>query len=121
MYFILAVPVPIVELQNSGFLSQLQGLILLYDKHYAILKDELGEDPNLISQAIQPRVAVSNINTAEQAAQNATDYLFNIINDVAKDSNIFIISHKEHMNEKFTNVLKFIKHKNFFNFLFIRF
>lgn len=45
--------------------------------------------------------------------QNATDYLMNIILDVSKDSNIFIISHKEHMNEKFTNVLKFIKHKNF--------
>ena len=44
---------------------------------------------------------------------NATEYLLNIINDVAKDNNIFIISHKEHMNEKFTNVLKFIKHKNF--------
>jgi DNA repair exonuclease SbcCD ATPase subunit len=45
--------------------------------------------------------------------QNATDYLMNIIRDIAKDSNIFIISHKEHMNEKFSNVLKFIKHKNF--------
>ena len=45
--------------------------------------------------------------------QNATDYLFNIINDVAKDNNIFIISHKEHMNEKFSNVVKFVKNKNF--------
>ena len=41
------------------------------------------------------------------------EYLLNIIRDVAKDNNIFIISHKEHMNEKFTNVLKFVKHKNF--------
>jgi hypothetical protein len=49
---------------------------LLYDKHYQILKDELGEDPNLIAAAIQPRVAVSNINTAEQVAQNATDYFY---------------------------------------------
>jgi len=70
------VPVPITELANSGFLSQLQGLILLYDKHYQILKDELGEDPNLIAAAIQPRVAVANINTAEQVAQNATDYFY---------------------------------------------
>jgi hypothetical protein len=83
-----AVPVPIVELQNSGFLSQLQGLIMLYDKHYAILKDELGEDPNLIASALQPRVAVSNINTAEQASQNATDYFYwaytNCMADTAK-------------------------------------
>ena len=45
--------------------------------------------------------------------QNATDYLTNIIHDLAKDNNIFIISHKEHMNEKFNNVIKFIKTKNF--------
>ena len=70
------VPVPITELANSGFLSQLQGLIMLYDKHYQILKDELGEDPNLIAAATQPRVAVANINTAEQVAQNATDYFY---------------------------------------------
>lgn len=45
--------------------------------------------------------------------QNATDYLMNIIHDLAKDNNIFIISHKEHMNEKFSNVLRFKKVKNF--------
>lgn len=45
--------------------------------------------------------------------QNATDYLMNIIRDVAKDNNIIIISHKEHMNEKFNNVLKFVKNRNF--------
>jgi len=82
------IPVPIQELSNSGFLAQLQGLILLYDKHYQILKDELGEDPNLIAAAIQPRVAVSNINTAEQVAQNATDYFYwaytNCMADTAK-------------------------------------
>jgi DNA repair exonuclease SbcCD ATPase subunit len=44
---------------------------------------------------------------------NAVDYLMNIIREASKDSNIFIISHKEHMNEKFNNVIKFIKHKNF--------
>lgn len=44
---------------------------------------------------------------------NATDYLMNIIYDIAKDNNIFIISHKEHMNERFANVLKFVKNKNF--------
>lgn len=44
---------------------------------------------------------------------NAVDYLMNIIRDVSKDSNIIIISHKEHLNEKFNNVLKFAKNKNF--------
>jgi DNA repair exonuclease SbcCD ATPase subunit len=45
--------------------------------------------------------------------QNATDYLMNIIREIAKDNNIIIISHKEHLNEKFNNVLKFVKNKNF--------
>jgi DNA repair exonuclease SbcCD ATPase subunit len=45
--------------------------------------------------------------------QNATDYLMNIIRDVAKDNNIVIISHKEHMNEKFNNTIRFKKVKNF--------
>lgn len=44
---------------------------------------------------------------------NAVDYLMNIIRDVSKDNNIIIISHKEHLNEKFNNVLKFTKIKNF--------
>ena len=42
---------------------------------------------------------------------NGTDYLMNIVRDIAKDNNIVIISHKEHMIEKFSHVLKFVKHK----------
>jgi DNA repair exonuclease SbcCD ATPase subunit len=45
--------------------------------------------------------------------QNSTDYLMNIIREVSKDNNIIVISHKEQMNEKFSNVLKFVKHKSF--------
>lgn len=45
--------------------------------------------------------------------QNSTDYLMNIIREISKDSNIIIISHKEHMNEKFNNVIRFNKNKNF--------
>lgn len=45
--------------------------------------------------------------------QNSVDYLMNIIREVASDSNIIIISHKEQMNEKFSNVIKFTKTKNF--------
>lgn len=66
------IPVPIQELQNSGFLNQLQGLIMLYDKHYQILKDELGEDPNLLSQAVQPRVAAQNVQASQQLQEFAT-------------------------------------------------
>jgi len=104
------VPVPIQELANSGFLSQLQGLILLYDKHYQILKDELGEDPNLIASALQPRVAVSNISTAEQAAQNATDYFYSAytscLADTAKKISCLLKNSVEYGAEKYRSILK---------------
>lgn len=70
------IPVPVTELANSGFLPQMQGLIQLYQFHYSVLKDELGEDPNLSSQALTPRVTTGNIDTAQQVAANATDYMY---------------------------------------------
>ena len=68
--------VPFTELKNSGFLEQLRGLILIYDKHYQILKDELGEDPSIAISATKPRVAEGNIQTAMQSADDGTDYMY---------------------------------------------
>jgi hypothetical protein len=70
------IPVPIKELANSGFAPQLQALIELYQFHYQVLKDELGENPELAQQASQPRVAAANIDTSRQLANNATDYMY---------------------------------------------
>ena len=70
------IPVPITELANSGFAPQLQALIQLYQFHYQVLKDELGEDPNLMNQAAQPRVAASNIEASRVLANNATEYMY---------------------------------------------
>jgi len=70
------IPVPITELANTGFAPQLQALIQLYQFHYQVLKDELGEDPNLMNQAAQPRVAASNIEASRQLANNATEYMY---------------------------------------------
>lgn len=78
------IPVPIVELQNAGFYNQLQGLILLYDKHYQIMKDELGEDPNLISQAVQPRVTEGNVEVSQEQAEFATDQYYRAYAEVMK-------------------------------------
>jgi len=44
---------------------------------------------------------------------NSVSYLMNVVNDVSKDNNIIIISHKEQMTEKFTHVVHFKKIKNF--------
>jgi DNA repair exonuclease SbcCD ATPase subunit len=44
---------------------------------------------------------------------NAADDLLKILQNISQDSNIFIISHRENLHDKFENVIKFIKHKNF--------
>lgn len=82
------IPVPIVEIANNGFAPQMQALIELYRFHYQVLKDELGEDPNLITAASQPRVAVQNIEAAQQESEYSTGYIYDgftrIIEDTAK-------------------------------------
>jgi hypothetical protein len=70
------IPVPIVELQNSGFLAQMDGLIRNYQFYYQTLKDELGEDPNLISAALQPRVTAGNVETSQVQSEYATEYMY---------------------------------------------
>jgi hypothetical protein len=80
------IPVPIQELANAGFLNQMKGLVDLYQFHYQVLKDELGEDPNLIAQALRPRVTSSNVNTAQDAANNATGYMYDAYKWVMADT-----------------------------------
>ena len=70
------IPVPYVEMPNSGFYNQMKALVELYQFHYQVMKDELGEDPNLVSQAAQPRVAAQNIEVSQQQAEFATDYYY---------------------------------------------
>jgi len=70
------IPIPIQELANSGFLAQMDGLIKSYEFNYKILKDELGEDPNLISAALQPRVTAGNVEASQSMAEFATDYIY---------------------------------------------
>jgi len=70
------VPVPIQELANSGFLGQMDGLIRNYQFNYQTLKDELGEDPNLITSAVQPRVTAGNVEASQSMAEFATDYMY---------------------------------------------
>ncbi len=71
------IPAPINELANSGFLSQMQGLIALYNYHFQVLKDELGEDPNIGSQALKPRVTSDNVEQSIAQSDNATNYIYN--------------------------------------------
>lgn len=78
------IPIPIQELANSGFLGQMDGLIKLYQFHYQTLKDELGEDPNLISAALQPRVTAGNVEASQSMAEYATDYVYRAYSECMK-------------------------------------
>lgn len=44
---------------------------------------------------------------------NSADDLLKILNDISKDTNVFIISHRENLFEKFSKMIKFTKNKNF--------
>lgn len=81
-----AIGVPFTEIPNAGFLPQLEGLIKLYQFHYNVMRDELGEDPNLISQALQPRVTEGNVEASQQQAEFATDYFYNAYKWVMADT-----------------------------------
>lgn len=78
------IPIPITELANAGFFPAIQGLIQDYEFHYKVLKDELGEDPSLISKAIQPRVTQGNVEAAIAEGDAATDYMYRAYLEVMK-------------------------------------
>jgi len=70
------IPVPITELANAGFMPQMQALMEMYRFQYQLIKDELGENPDLMNQALQPRVTAGNVDSAQQAADNSTNYMY---------------------------------------------
>jgi len=44
---------------------------------------------------------------------NSADDLLKILQNISSDSSIFVISHRENLHDKFENIIKFVKHKNF--------
>ena len=113
------IPVPITELANTGFSPQLQALIQLYQFHYQVLKDELGEDPNLMNQAAQPRVAASNIEASRQLANNATDYMYDaylyVMEETGKKVACLLNRSVTHGSKKYREILRQeeVKDRNF--------
>ena len=113
------IPVPITELANTGFSPQLQALIQLYQFHYQVLKDELGEDPNLMNQAAQPRVAASNIEASRVLANNATEYMYDayiyVMEETAKKVACLINKSVTHGAKKYSDLLnqEDVKDRNF--------
>ena len=113
------IPVPITELANTGFAPQLQALIQLYQFHYQVLKDELGEDPNLMNQAAQPRVAASNIEASRVLANNATEYMYDayiyVMEETCKKVACLLNKSVTYGSKKYRDLLKEedVKNRNF--------
>jgi hypothetical protein len=80
------VPVPITEIANTGFYNHVDAFIRTYQFWYETLKDELGEDPKLISQSLQPRVAAGNVEMSQSASEEATNYIYNAYADCMKQT-----------------------------------
>lgn len=103
-------PVPYTEMPNAGFYNQLRGLIELYQFHYQVMKDELGEDPNLISQALQPRVTAGNVEASQQQAEYATDYYYyaykNCMADTAKKVSCLLKDSVVYGSAAYRNIVK---------------
>ncbi|MES2382393.1 MAG: hypothetical protein V4538_15205 [Bacteroidota bacterium] len=70
------VPPPIEEIANTGFAQHIEAFIRTYEFWYKTLRDELGEDPNLISSAVQPRVTAGNVESSLSMQEYATDYMY---------------------------------------------
>ena len=113
------IPIPIKELANNGFAPQLQALISLYQFHYQVLKDELGDDPNLLQQASRPRVAVQNIESSMQLANNATDYVYDaylyLMEDTARKVSCLLNSSVLHQGKAYREMFseEDVKSRNF--------
>jgi hypothetical protein len=80
------VPVPITEIANTGFYNHVDAFIRTYQFWYETLKDELGEDPKLISQSLQPRVAAGNVEVSQSASEEATNYIYDAYTDCMKQT-----------------------------------
>lgn len=104
------IPVPITELTNSGFLGQMQGLIQIYQFHYQVLKDELGEDPSLTTNAAKPRVTEGNVQTSLQAADEATDYMYDaylyVMEEAAKKVSCLLHTSVDFGAQAYRHILK---------------
>ncbi len=113
------IPVPITELANTGFAPQLNSLIQLYNFHYQVLVAELGEDPNLSSQAAQPRVTSGNVETSRLLSDNATDYMYeayiNVMQETAKKVACLLNKSVTYGAKKYRDILKEddVKDRNF--------
>ena len=104
------IPIPINELPNTGFAPQLQALIQLYEFHYKVLKDELGEDPSLASQAAMPRVTSENVAAAQVLQNNATDYMYeayiNVMEETARKVACLLNKSVSYGAKKYRELLK---------------
>lgn len=101
---------PIKELANTGFAPQMQAYIQNYQFNYQSLKDELGEDPNLMSAALQPRVTTDNVEVSQQQGAFATDSYYmayaNCMRDTARKITCLLRDSITYGSKSYRDVIK---------------
>lgn len=79
---------PITPMNNAEGLQQLQALIVTYNHHLEVLRNEIGSNEEAEGQSPKARVTTDNYNSSLQMNFNATDYMYDaylwLMNDVAK-------------------------------------
>lgn len=102
--------IPITEIANTGFAPAMEAWIRTYQFHYQTLRDQLGEDPNLISQALQPRVTQGNVQTSQKEAENSTDYMYDgylyVVEDTAKKTTCLLKNSVQFGAKAYRHLLK---------------
>lgn len=79
------VPNPITELPNAGSVPQLQQLILIYNFHLQVVRDEIGENEIAEGQTPKPRVTNDAVQGAMDMSFNAVDYMNDSCLSLMKD------------------------------------
>jgi hypothetical protein len=71
--------VPIQEATNSGSVSQIQELILVYNHYLDRLRDEIGVNEYREGAAVNPKLGLGVQQSQIQASNNATDFIYDAV------------------------------------------
>jgi hypothetical protein len=77
---------PIQEAPNSGSVSQIQQLILVYNHYLDRLRDEIGVNEYREGAAINPKLGLGVQQSQIQASNNATDFIYDAYLNIYKET-----------------------------------
>lgn len=82
--------VPIQEAPNSGSVSQIQELILVYNHYLDRLRDEIGVNEYREGAAVNPKLGLGVQQSQIQASNNATDFIYDAYLNIFQQTSLKI-------------------------------